>query len=545
MAARMTSLSFRDGFLRHRVASAAILVFGIALSVAAFFAISSRERDVARLTFEQRAQNRAAAIELAMERGLESVENSGALFDSGSRITSEQFQAFGERALARNPALKAVAWTPLVRGDMRRAFEAAAQRDVPGYRIKELDPQFKLVPAGERAEYFPILYSVDRDGPGQSPFGMDRLSVANSRGGLERSRASGQATSSGRIRITTGKFQGEMGVSLGRPVYRSGVPLDTADQRSRDLLGFTISIVVVRDLIDNVLRRIGSESIRVVLYDESAREEERFLAVWPDIAQKDPEPAEKERRGLERRVTFKVGDRDWVAVMTPEAGSFGTTASWHAWAVAGTGLLFALLLAVYVESARRHAQGIHEQAVTDSLTGLHNRRHLWEWLRREFLRAKRKGSTIGAIMLDIDHFKRVNDTFGHEAGDQVLRELGALLKRSVRGTDVACRYGGEEFAMVLPEISIENAQRKAEAIRVAVKKIGLEYRGKSLGSIAVSLGVAVFPFHAQDEDSLFRKADEALYEAKRTGRDRVVVAALEPADRDQAPLPARAAAAVG
>jgi diguanylate cyclase (GGDEF)-like protein len=532
------------GCLGHRVALIAILVFGVALSVAAFFAISSREHDVVRLTFEQRAQNRAAAIELAMERGLESVENSGALFDSGNGITGAQFRAFGERALARNPALKAVAWTPLVRKDARRAFEAAAQRDVPGYRIRELDARFRMVLAGERDEYFPILYSVDRDGPDQSPFGMDRLSVANGREGLERSRASGLATSSGRIRITTGHFQGEMGVALSRPVYRPGASLYTPEQRNRNLVGFTISIVVIRDLVGNVLKRVGSQGFRVALYDESARETERFLAVWPDAVQKDPALTGGTGHGLERGVRFKVGDRDWLAVMTPEAGSLDSATSWHAWAVAGTGLLFALLLAVYVETSRRYARNIQEQAITDSLTGLHNRRFLWEWLKREFLRAERRSSTIAAIMLDIDHFKRVNDTFGHEAGDQVLKELGALLKRSVRGTDVACRYGGEEFALVLPEISIENVHRRAEAIRVAVKQLALEYRGRSLGPIAVSLGVAVFPFHAHDEDSLFRKADEALYEAKRAGRDRVVLAASNPgAPRSPVPEPADLAAA--
>jgi len=519
---------FRDGFLRYRVACVAVIVLGIALSVAAFFAIRSNERDVVRLTFEQRAQNAVAAINLAMERGLESVENSGALFDPGNEITSAQFRAFGERALARNPALKAVAWTPLVPANMRRAFEAAAQKDEPGYRIKELNAQFKLVLAGERDEYFPILYSVDRDGPGSSPFGMDRLSVANGREGLERSRTSGATTSSGRIRITTGQFQGEMGVGLSRPVYRGGAPLDTAEQRSRNLLGFTISIVVIRDLIDNVLKRIGSEGIRVALYDESARESERFLAVWPDVPQKDPALDEKQAPALQRRAEFTVGDRTWVAVMTPEAGRFSTGASWRPWAVAGAGLLFTLLLAVYVESARRHARSIHEQAITDSLTGLHNRRYLWELLKREFARARRNRTTIAAVMIDIDHFKRINDNFGHEAGDLVIAELGALFKRSVRGSDVACRYGGEEFALVLPEISIENARRKAETLRQGVKSLALRHRGTPLGPISISLGVAVFPVHAEDAESLFRRADQALYEAKNAGRDRVVVAQSAP-----------------
>ncbi len=536
--ARMADPWFRDGFLRYRVASVAVIVLGTALSVAAFFAIGSNERDVVRLTFEQRAQNYVAAINLAMERGLESVENSGALFDSGNEITSAQFQAFGARALARNPALKAVAWTPLVPANMRRAFEAAAQKDQPGYRVKELNAQFKLVLAGERDEYFPILYSVDRDGPGSSPFGMDRLSVANGREGLERSRTSGATTSSGRIRITTGQFQGEVGVGLSRPVYRRGVALDTAEQRSRNLLGFTISIVVIRDLIDNVLKRIGSEGIRVALYDESARESERFLAVWPDIAQKDPALDEKQAPALQRRAEFTVGDRNWVAVMTPVGGRFSTGASWRAWTVAGTGLLFTLLLAVYVESARRHARSIHEQAITDSLTGLHNRRYLWELLKREFARARRNRTTIAAVMIDIDHFKRINDNFGHEAGDLVIAELGALFKRSVRGSDVACRYGGEEFALVLPEISIENARRKAETLRQGVKSLALEQRGTPLGPISISLGVAVFPIHAEDAESLFRRADQALYEAKNAGRDRVVVAQSAPPDGELILAPA-------
>jgi diguanylate cyclase (GGDEF)-like protein len=260
-----------------------------------------------------------------------------------------------------------------------------------------------------------------------------------------------------------------------------------------------------------------------VLYDESARESERFLVVWPDIAQKDPALADKQAHELQRRTAFTVGDRNWVAVMTPEAGSFSTAASWRAWAVAGAGLLFSLLLAVYVESARRHAQSIHEQAVTDLLTGLYNRRYLWEHLKGEFSRARRRSTTIAAVMIDIDHFKRVNDSFGHEAGDFVLAEFGALLKRSVRGSDVACRYGGEEFALVLPEISIENVRRKAEALRQAVKSLALDHRGTPLGPISISLGVAVFPSHAEDADSLFRRADQALYEAKNAGRDRVVV----------------------
>ena len=172
---------------------------------------------------------------------------------------------------------------------------------------------------------------------------------------------------------------------------------------------------------------------------------------------------------------------------------------------------------------KRALQDLREQAITDPLTGLLNRRYLREYLPRELTRARRNGTSLAVIMVDIDYFKRVNDTFGHEAGDLVLRELGTLLRNSVRASDIACRFGGEEFALVMPEASLEGARQKAETIRAAVKALGLKFRDLPLGPITASFGVALFPLHADKPDSLLRAADEALYGAKGGGRDRVVV----------------------
>lgn len=168
-------------------------------------------------------------------------------------------------------------------------------------------------------------------------------------------------------------------------------------------------------------------------------------------------------------------------------------------------------------------QDVREQAITDSLTGLFNRRYLQELLPRELIRARRKGTPVAIAMADIDHFKRINDRFGHEIGDCVLKELGALLKRSIRGSDTACRYGGEEFALILPDATVEAARQRAEEIRAMVKALDLSPCGKPVGQITVSLGVAVSPYHAEEPRLLLLRADEALYQAKGTGRDRVVV----------------------
>ncbi len=177
---------------------------------------------------------------------------------------------------------------------------------------------------------------------------------------------------------------------------------------------------------------------------------------------------------------------------------------------------------------KRALQDLKEQAITDPLTGLLNRRYLREFLPREMQRAARNKVSLALIMIDVDYFKRVNDTFGHEAGDLVLRELAELLKNTIRASDIACRFGGEEFMLVLPEASLEGAREKAEAVRASVRKLDLKFQDKPIGRITASLGVALFPAHAEDADSLMRVADEALYHAKGGGRDRVVMGGSKP-----------------
>ncbi len=163
------------------------------------------------------------------------------------------------------------------------------------------------------------------------------------------------------------------------------------------------------------------------------------------------------------------------------------------------------------------------EAIHDPLTGLYNRRYMEDSLKREAYRAKRHNGHIGIIMLDIDHFKLFNDLHGHKVGDMVLRELGAFMKTHVRGEDIACRYGGEEFLLILPNATLEIARQRAEELRLNVKQLPFSSDGKSF-EINVSLGVAVLPDHSFDILEVVHKSDIALYQAKNQGRDRVIVA---------------------
>jgi diguanylate cyclase len=165
---------------------------------------------------------------------------------------------------------------------------------------------------------------------------------------------------------------------------------------------------------------------------------------------------------------------------------------------------------------------LREEAIRDPLTNLYNRRFLHDYLSREVVRAKREGIRVAVIMIDLDHFKRVNDTAGHGAGDEVLVHIAALLKRHIRGSDIVCRFGGEEFTLVLPNATPQSARDRAEAICEAVRK-----ESDFLMGVTASLGVAMFPDSASDADALLRAADLALYQAKGRGRDQVRIFSRE------------------
>jgi diguanylate cyclase (GGDEF)-like protein len=179
---------------------------------------------------------------------------------------------------------------------------------------------------------------------------------------------------------------------------------------------------------------------------------------------------------------------------------------------------------------------LREQAMRDPLTLLFNRRFLEESLGRELQLAGRKKQSVAVLFLDLDHFKRFNDTFGHDAGDMVLQSLADLLRTFFRATDICCRYGGEEFAIILPESSSHDAGIRADALRSEVKRLRLQYNKQTIGQLTLSVGVAAFPEHGSTSVELLKIADQCLYESKSRGRDAVTVASHKTLDRLAVPV---------
>jgi diguanylate cyclase (GGDEF)-like protein len=167
---------------------------------------------------------------------------------------------------------------------------------------------------------------------------------------------------------------------------------------------------------------------------------------------------------------------------------------------------------------------LRDQSIRDPLTGLFNRRYLMETCRREFARAARTNQDVGVLSLDIDHFKKYNDNHGHDAGDTVLRAVGGCLDTQFRADDVPCRFGGEEFVVILPGADLAAAARRAEQLRSQIEALIVRYLDRDLPRITVSIGVATFPQAGDSPSTVFRVADEALYRAKAAGRNRVETA---------------------
>jgi diguanylate cyclase (GGDEF)-like protein len=177
---------------------------------------------------------------------------------------------------------------------------------------------------------------------------------------------------------------------------------------------------------------------------------------------------------------------------------------------------------------------LHQLSITDELTGLNNRKHLMDTLSGEVTRSKRNDHTFALLVADIDHFKRINDTFGHQKGDEVLRLLSNVFRETIRSCDYVARYGGEEFILMLPEVGAAGGLEVAERIRERVAQERIPPKGEQ---ITISIGMAMFPEHGDSPEELFQRADQALYAAKTSGRNRVATAAdRERADQTPGPI---------
>lgn len=284
--------------------------------------------------------------------------------------------------------------------------------------------------------------------------------------------------------------------------------------------------LVSQSLVGIAISRDGKFSYSNAKFDEIfgySAEEVRELGPF-DIATENDRPIVAEQ--IRKRLSGEVGQVEYVIRALRKNGAvIDVEIQGSAMEIGGTPELMSLVMDVTDRTRSERAvqalqEKLREQATHDPLTGLYNRRYLEDSLSRELILAERNRHPVSVIMCDLDDFKAINDRYGHLGGDEILRTFGDLLKQQVRGSDIYCRYGGEEFLLVLPQMSGGNAGERAEQLRTAIAAAPVSF-GASQIAVTASFGVATFPQDSRTGDELIAAADRALYAAKAAGRNRV------------------------
>jgi len=444
--------------------------------------------------FSQRQDDEASRAAHQMEAvaglSVDQLTSAAAFFRAEDDLSRHEFEVYG-RSLVRQGALAGAVYIPRVSIGKRARYERSHGTEIlerSGLGFRRAKP---------RPAYFPITYVVaereeQRRGLGYD-LGQDRERALL----IGRARDSGTAVSSGVIPLLIGG----RGINVFRSVYRDGAAVKTVAERRRALVGFAAGSFRIEDLGAAAAEAVSPE----VQLQLKAGEATVFGA-----------PGELDGAAS---APLRIADRTWTLTVKDPSGP-GLTMPLIL-AVLGISLAALLGSLILAWSRSERMQELERQASQDALTGLDNRRRFERDLAKAMARSRRDSSTGALMILDIDDFKRVNDSRGHPAGDRLIKEVAAVLRRRARQSDTLARLGGDEFAVILPRCSREEARLAAEAIAREVRERG---SGDESDAVTVSVGVAMFGDDPRTSAAtVFSEADTAMYAAKDEGRDGVQV----------------------
>ncbi len=418
--------------------------------------------------------------------------SAAAFFRAEGSFSPHQFKVVGNSLLSRG-ALTATAYLQRVRDSERTQFEATH-----GIPITERGPDGRPESARRHPEYFPVAY-IAAESRAKAPLGYDVASDSERGPFLRRARDSGRPTATRVMPLLIGGS----GINVYRPVYRDGAPTATVAERRRALIGIAAGAFRIDALAAAAIAAIPKS-------DQVQLRAGGKPVVGPRGELNDA-----------ARAPISIAGRNWLLVVRdPNRPDILLP---FLIAVVGVALAALLGVLIFVWSRNERMQELQRLADHDSLTGLKNRRRFEEDLRTELARARREKTTGALLMLDLDEFKTVNDSHGHSIGDRVMAEIGGVLDRRTRETDVLARIGGDEFAIVLPRCDAQEAGAIADTITTAIRDHVPQPAG--VPQVTASIGIALFGAGTDASfDSVLADADAAMYTAKGAGRDGVRLA---------------------
>jgi diguanylate cyclase (GGDEF)-like protein len=476
--------------MRFRFVLGLAAVVAIAVgSVIGALAVHGNERHAFERRQQEEAVRSARQAEALATLSIGQLASAAAFYQAEGPFSRHEFEVMS-KSLLETGALRATAFIASVPHSQRIRFELGH-----GFAIVQRSRLGDLRRAGSRPQYFPLTFASTA-GQLQPPQGYDVGADPLRRPYLLQARDSGKAAATRVMRLPVGGT----GINVFDPVYRDGAPTSTVAERRAALVGFAGGAFRVPDLSSAVQAALPDGSVDELLDGGRA-------IVGPDLSQQDTASA-----------PIRIADRTWLLVVhDPGAPDIALPLLMAVFGISLAGLLGALVL---IWSRNERMQELRRQASHDALTGLKNRRRFEEELRTELARSRRYGVPGALLMLDLDHFKQVNDTLGHGAGDRVIAAVADVLRGRARETDVLARLGGDEFAIALPRCELDEAEAVAAEIGAAIR----EHLEAEDGAprITASIGIAPFgPAAPVGYEAVLAKADAAMYAAKGSGRDTV------------------------
>jgi diguanylate cyclase len=502
---------------------------GIAASaIPAFMIVQADDKDAER-QFRVLAESRFVVLENGLNEYANRLTAVRALFDSSVEpVTRNEFEAFTRPLLNENAAIATLSWVPRITDAERAEHERKGVLEgLPDYHIKDMGADGKMTVSPGRSEYYPIFYATV---PKTSPlYGLDLRSETATLAELDRSRDQDRLGFSPTAALVSASgTQGGFLFSL--PIYKRGSLHDTIDNRRRNLVGFVHGSLITSKMIDAIINASKTpEDLDLFFFAPDGNPQS--IPIYTHASRLRTSPLASVSRapataGGSWSRDLSVDGQRWLTMVARTApGGVGTPNHERAWTVLLLGFIITGAVVAYIRSSRLNAfrmmqvnQKVSDLAQRDALTSLANRRAFMERVEATFASYERRGAPFAVLCLDIDHFKDVNDTLGHAAGDALLRETADRLIEAVRVTDVVARLGGDEFAILQTNV------RDLAAAGTLAAKIGELIRepfvinGNEL-HVSCSIGISRYTPEVASPDAMMIQADLALYRAKEDGRN--------------------------
>lgn len=504
------------------------LIFVIGTSLAVFMAVTAYRAEARRVdeVFRRNALDNIAAIENGAQVNLDSVVTLATFFSSSTEVTRADFHQFTESIRQRHPGIQALEWVPRVPDEARSDFERRARREIPDFQFTDRDDQGNWVRATGQEVYFPVYYVEPLLGNeaalGYAPANHvrnDAIHRAEERGTLQISQPTTIVQSPG----------SKMAILAFAPVYRQPSTLNGVRTDDSNLVGLTEGVFLVEILVNEALSVFEPSGKDLKLWDitddpatlihtHRSRLADSGVSSWRHCS--GPQPITDR---------FDLGGRSYKVTVQPHPGFYEY--EWSKAALIGlTVTCLSALLAGFTAMLIRREHSVRQlvklrteelsyQATHDALTGLINRFEFSRRLQAAIDRCRSEDTVLTLGYLDLDQFKVVNDTCGHLAGDQLLRELSQLLQTTVRQSDTLARLGGDEFGLILYGCGVDRAREVAETIVSEIQNHRFSWEGTPF-TIGVSIGVVEVDRNTEDATIALSQADAACYMAKEKGRGR-------------------------